>query len=862
MCGFLNNFTNAWNEYGAKHGLDTANKCIEHAVRNTIILVNLGKPSIFDWRRYIQDYPDLQRRLGKNGNITCADATCHYLNHGINENRKKFKLGTNEPYEYDFDWKKYNKLNPDVFTEHNRGETIGKWHCFRHWCEFGHAENRKTGRYMLIVDKHLEISTDIEVNKIWNEIINNVTTQENVVLALLSTNDDNIWNLIISETIKTFDPALGYPRLFSTINGGIDFSTDNIDNNVIQKIYNNIDDFCNFIKPYNNILFICSDYPGYGGAATNCNNLSTYLSNTHNVYSVYWNYTGESNVKYEVADTHCIVDQSNLESTIRTMSFKPNIVILKNSVNIKLKLLLKCPIIFLVPGIYKNQLDVCSSELDTIEKQNMYINQSTLSQIRSSDFSFCNSSHTQHILQKWYGLQTMLFYSSFIQYYGQTINDDPEFHKRKYQYGLIISNFNRKIKNSASSVEFLKDKTGVILIGKGSSKYKSMGFECIESIDNIKMADYYKQIKYIVQDGFYESCSNVMVESLFNGCKPKPVFIVSSTQYPGYGGAATNAYQIIKYIRNQGFKVAGVFFNDKLNVDHDPDKIGGIFLYLSNNYIEERVKQDVRSYLKSEPNYCLAKNYIAPLYCKKIFKCYTVYLVSGMNHFNLYTTTSALEMLNSSFIVNKIIREEIEANKICDSIIVNSELTHKIFTKIYPEFTYKLRPPIDTTFCIERLPETFIKNNDIILICSNFDRLSKNNLYLLNVLSNKNIDKYKKIIIGENSKLFENIANSVCLPLQIHKTCLEYMAKSKILLHPALYESNSNTIREAYYHKCLPITTRNVGYHELFPDFLICDSFALEEWINKVIYALENYEDVKNTVINFNTHLDLDNLLK
>ena len=237
-------------------------------------------------------------------------------------------------------------------------------------------------------------------------------------------------------------------------------------------------------------------------------------------------------------------------------------------------------------------------------------------------------------------------------------------------------------------------------------------------------------------------------------------------------------------------------------------------------------------------------------------------LVSGMNHFNLYTTTSALEMLNSSFIVNKIIREEIEANKICDSIIVNSELTHNIFTKIYPEFTYNLRPPIDTTFCIERLPETFIKNNDIILICSNFDRLSKNNLYLLNVLSNKNIDKYKKIIIGENSKLFENIANSVCLPLQIHKTCLEYMAKSKILLHPALYESNSNTIREAYYHKCLPITTRNVGYHELFPDFLICDSFALEEWINKVIYALENYEDVKNTVINFNTHLDLDNLLK
>ena len=33
------------------------------------------------------------------------------------------------------------------------------------------------------------------------------------------------------------------------------------------------------------------------------------------------------------------------------------------------------------------------------------------------------------------------------------------------------------------------------------------------------MLEYYKNIQYIVQDSFYESCSNVKVEALFNGCK-------------------------------------------------------------------------------------------------------------------------------------------------------------------------------------------------------------------------------------------------------------------------------------------------------------------------------------------------------
>ena len=88
----------------------------------------------------------------------------------------------------------------------------------------------------------------------------------------------------------------------------------------------------------------------------------------------------------------------------------------------------------------------------------------------------------------------------------------------KYEYGLIISNFNRNIKNINQSIEFLKNKKNVILIGIESSKYLSYGFECHEKIQMEDMEKYYKQIKYIIQDSYFESCSNVKIEALMNNC--------------------------------------------------------------------------------------------------------------------------------------------------------------------------------------------------------------------------------------------------------------------------------------------------------------------------------------------------------
>lgn len=698
----------------------------------------------------------------------------------------------------------------------------------------------------------------------WNHV-NNFGWKENRTIFA----DDNIQKAFITfkktgvMTLKPNDNKINQQFVEKGIN--MYYNLNKVTHERLNKISTNVHEFGNKIKSYKNILFISGDYPGYGGAATNCYELQKYYKALgHITFGFYFNYETGENARYEKHEDRIIDDVYNLKS----VKFKPDLIILKSPINMELKSLFKCPIYFLVGGVYKNNLDKYYYDLESKKENDQYINKDVLNHILKCDQSFVNSQHTADILKKFYDVSTNIFYSSFVPYVDKKVLIDPDFEKRKYDYGLIVSNFDRKIKNVEKSVEFFKGKENVILIGKGSERYKSYGFTCIDLVDKEEMNKYYKQIKYIVQDSFYESCSNVKIEGLFNGCNVIKNYyqynvVVSSTQYAGYGGAATNAYQIIKFLRQNGVNTVGVFFHNRLDVNYDPENIGGIFLYLYNKYEDEQVRSDVKSYLHAEPNYCLAKNYVAPLLCKNIFNCYTVYLVSGINYFNSYPTISATNLLDNSYIIDKnnSIIEEIKTCNLCESIIVNSKLTHDIFKKIYPQYVYKLNNPLDTTFCIKQLDRIFEKEFDIAIICSNFKRKSKNNLFLFDIIQNEIFNDYKKIIIGENSDIFKSIKNVTILPLQLHEDVIQYMAKSKILLHPALYESNSNTIREAYYHKCLPIITRNVGYNELFPEYLICDNFTHTEWIDKVKWVLDNYNGVKGTIIKFNTTFEIDKLL-
>lgn len=316
----------------------------------------------------------------------------------------------------------------------------------------------------------------------------------------------------IVKIITSYQKKGTYIDMYSNVN--------NLDNGDLEIIKENIEKFKKSISEYRNILFICSDYPGYGGAATNCYRLQNHFKKDHNVFSIFYNFYGDKNIKIETNQEYCIIDEEKIEITLKSLRFKPDLIILKSFVNtVNVKNLFSCPVYYLIPGIFLNTLNKYYYEITTRNEMDSFINKSVIKQIINSDKSFCNSSHTKLLLKKYYNINTGLFYSSFIDEYENKIVEDPDFDKRTYEFGIICSNFNRPIKNIATSIKAVKNRKNVILIGGESKKYIDYGFTCIESVPSTEMKDYYKQIKYVVQDSYYESCSNVKIEALFNGCK-------------------------------------------------------------------------------------------------------------------------------------------------------------------------------------------------------------------------------------------------------------------------------------------------------------------------------------------------------
>lgn len=443
-----------------------------HFIMEKSIYTSKINPSIPDWKRYLQE----NRDLGKAGINECIGAMRHYLLHGMFEKRTMYIKSTNLKYVYDFDWRDYLQNNPDVVTSYN-------YEALAHWVAYGSNEKRVVTKEIkdLYIDNFQPTLND-NTNQTWSRLV-----KENINNYLKNSNEINMYDLMTLE--------------------GKD----------LQRINNNIHDLAITISQnFKNILFISGDYPGYGGAATNCYHLQNFFKKFKcNVFGFYFNYEKGDNAKYESTSEY-IVNDFNY---IHKLKFKPDLVILKSPIDVNIKTIYKCPVYYFVGGIYKNGLDKYFYNIQNIKEQKKYHNNSVLKQIEYCDKTYVNSNHTQFLLKKWYNKHADIFYSSFVPFYKKKPLIDSDFEKRKYDYALIVSNFDRKIKNIEHSIRFLRGKKNVILIGKGSSKYKSHNFTCVELINMNELENYYKQIKYIVQDSFYESCSNVKIESLFNGCK-------------------------------------------------------------------------------------------------------------------------------------------------------------------------------------------------------------------------------------------------------------------------------------------------------------------------------------------------------
>ena len=359
---------------------------------------------------------------------------------------------------------------------------------------------------------------------------------------------------------------------------------------------------------------------------------------------------------------------------------------------------------------------------------------------------------------------------------------------------------------------------------------------------------------------------------VYNAFPKNAKILFTSTQFNGYGGAATNIYNLHKYLISMGFHSCAVFFHNKAksyeeyNSDHIPNVLfvhvkGSDYSHTPNNIVNYGIREKVIQCLGSEPTLILSKNYRSPLYANILFpNIYHIYMVSGINQFN------KISLQNYKTIMNDLvdIPDEIKTVGFVDKIIVNSQLTHRTFNQIY--HTPKLHNHvINTSNCLFRqeiYQNCDDKTIDIIVVCSNLDRAVKNNRFLLTFLKDDRLAKYSKLIIGINYDDFNQIENTTCIGLVDNKTVHSYFAKSKCLLFPSLFESSSNTVKEAVLYKNIALLTNCVGYSERFPDYCICSDFIPEEWLSKTEYILENYDKlIKDYDIDFSSDESLLELI-
>ena len=259
-------------------------------------------------------------------------------------------------------------------------------------------------------------------------------------------------------------PIIQYNHQYS-----FDLYNHKITENDLEMIYNNLDEWRILIKKYKNILFISNDndeiIPNFIKDDDSNN------SDNSNICSIFLSGNNKSN---------------DFDDQIKNIEFCPNLVIVKGDCNINIQNYYKVPTIFLVSELFLDKLDVCYWD----NNSDKYINSNIIQNIKTYDVSFAPSNHINDIIKK-YNISCKLFYWAFIPYYSKPIQ---KMDNRKYDYGII--------KNTNISSEILDSIKGNNVI--------------IEEYPNLKK--HLKDIKYILNNSYYDSSCQIKVDAIMNGC--------------------------------------------------------------------------------------------------------------------------------------------------------------------------------------------------------------------------------------------------------------------------------------------------------------------------------------------------------
>lgn len=317
--------------------------------------------------------------------------------------------------------------------------------------------------------------------------------------------------------------------------------------------------------------------------------------------------------------------------------------------------------------------------------------------------------------------------------------------------------------------------------------------------------------------------------------------LIVSTQYPGYGGGATNSYSLIKKMRLDGFRCAGVFLEDIAKVD--PEKIGGIF----NNIKDPAIVR----YLGGKPTHVFGKNYKAPYVGAKAFPgAKNIYLVSGCPHMMSVSKKgfSAIEYIANKKRVN--FPAEAKAIKSADFVVPNSLIGKKLL-----EFNYgalsKITKPINTSNITKNLTKVswHRKKYDLCFCSSHFNRPVKNVKLAKEILSNKYLSRLKILIIGKGSINFLRGKNITNVDLSTHIETKKLIGQSKVIINTSFYDASPNVIREGIALGSNILVSKNCGWSERYPKIMVINNYRnILEWLRKIKFLTSkkienNYSD-------------------
>jgi glycosyltransferase involved in cell wall biosynthesis len=343
--------------------------------------------------------------------------------------------------------------------------------------------------------------------------------------------------------------------------------------------------------------------------------------------------------------------------------------------------------------------------------------------------------------------------------------------------------------------------------------------------------------------------------------------IVTSTQYPRYGGAATCAYELHKYLIEKNMPSVCIFFDNSVKNNTkllNPNNLPNVYnenMPQDHETLQQCQYHNIANIVQSihgpEPYIIYSFNYFAPIISKYIFKNSMVYyMITGCNYINNENLIDTTNFLNTQIDIQEKNSIEKITVKISDVIVPNSDLTKNIF-----EHCYKTN--IDDFVDMHEIfningsqPNNINRVYDITFVCSDYKRKVKNVDFVNLIYQNKNLVSCNKICVGKNSNniIGTNTPEKIfCKELIPQEEIISILNNSKIVLVTSLIETYSITAVEATKCGCIVLASKNAACSSTINKFFVLDSYDTNEWVNKINIILNNYHYFKKI---FNNNFD------